>query len=88
MSLLLSSPDEGGAPQPTEDPRDFPMSIYPTATAAAASRTHSRHDLARFYRAIGIPAVASAAQAARMTAPKVKTDAIVPAFLREAHAVG
>jgi hypothetical protein len=59
-----------------------------SAPAAATNRSHSRHELTRFYRAIGIPAVASAVQAARMTPQKAKTDPVIPAFQREAHAVG
>jgi hypothetical protein len=59
---------------------------------AAQSRIASRHELTAFYRAIGIPAVASASQAAKM-APKMAPAATasqndLPAFLRDAHAVG
>jgi hypothetical protein len=62
----------------------------PTAytTTAADSRIPSRQELTRFYRAIGISAVASAAQAAKMTAPVARGENKLPAFLRDAHAVG
>jgi hypothetical protein len=59
-----------------------------TAKPAHPSRIPSRQELTRFYRAIGISAVASAAQAAKMTAPSAKRDDALPAFLRDAHAVG
>jgi hypothetical protein len=54
----------------------------------AKSRIASRQELIAFYKAIGISAVASAAQAAKMTmsAPAAKHE--LPTFLRDAHAVG
>ncbi|MFM9975431.1 MAG: hypothetical protein ACKVON_12765 [Beijerinckiaceae bacterium] len=55
---------------------------------ASKSRIASRQELTAFYRAIGISAVASAAQAAKMTAPLPPTKHELPAFLRDAHAVG
>lgn len=72
----------------TEDPRAQFMSTDLSAPAASSNRTLSRHELTRFYRAIGIPAVASAAQAARMAPAKPRTDRVIPAFLRDLHAVG
>jgi hypothetical protein len=59
-----------------------------SAPAASANRNHSRNELIRFYRAIGIPAVVSAVQAARMSPPKPKATASIPAFLRETQPVG
>jgi hypothetical protein len=56
--------------------------------AESRKRMPSRQELVRFYRAIGISAVASAAQAAKMTAPAARRDAALPAFLKDAHAVG
>jgi hypothetical protein len=64
------------------------MSTDHSAPAASNHRSPSRHELTRFYRAIGIPAVASAVQAARMTPRQVKPDPVIPAFQREAHTVG
>jgi hypothetical protein len=64
------------------------MSTDHSAPAASPTRSLSRPELTRFYRAIGIPAVASAAQAARMTPARPRADAVIPAFLRELHAVG
>jgi hypothetical protein len=58
------------------------------STPKAASRIPDRHELTRFYRAIGISAVASAAQAAKMTAPARTRENALPAFLKDAHAVG
>jgi hypothetical protein len=57
-------------------------------SSTPASRIASRQELTSFYRAIGISAVVSAMQAAKMVpaAPVVKND--LPAFLRDAHAVG
>jgi hypothetical protein len=54
----------------------------------ARGRIASREELTRFYRAIGISAVASATQAAKMTAPSKSAAHELPAFLRDAHAVG
>jgi hypothetical protein len=64
------------------------MPTEPRNSSAAQDRIISRNELTQFYRAIGIPAVLSASQAAKMTAaaPSVKHD--LPAFLRDAHAVG
>jgi hypothetical protein len=64
------------------------MPTEPRDPRAARARLASRQELTLFYRAIGIPAVASAAQAARMTAPSPKAAGDLPAFLRDAHAVG
>ena len=64
------------------------MSTEPRKTRAARSRLATRHELTQFYRAIGIPAVASAMQAAKMTPPSAKRSGDLPAFLRDAHAVG
>jgi hypothetical protein len=64
------------------------MSTDRHAPAASRHRTPTRHELTRFYRAIGIPAVVSAAQAAKMTAPQSRPEAMLPAFLRDAHSVG
>ena len=58
------------------------------ASRTAKSRIATRHELTTFYRAIGISAVASAIQASKMTAPVSVTKNELPAFLREAHAVG
>jgi hypothetical protein len=57
-------------------------------SSSATSRIASRQELTSFYRAIGISAVASAMQAAKMmpAAPATKND--LPAFLRDAHTVG
>jgi hypothetical protein len=57
-------------------------------TSSARGRIASREELTRFYRAIGISAVASATQAAKMTAPAKSTTRELPAFLRDAHALG
>jgi hypothetical protein len=54
----------------------------------AQARLHSRQELAQFYRAIGISAVASAAQAAKMTTQSAKREGSLPAFLKDAHALG
>ncbi|MGL5114136.1 MAG: hypothetical protein ACRC7G_12365 [Beijerinckiaceae bacterium] len=59
-------------------------SSYQTAT----ERLASREELTRFYRAIGIPAVASAAQAAKMAGQALKSAGAMPAFLQDAHRVG
>jgi hypothetical protein len=64
------------------------MPTEPLKTRTTRSRIANRQELTQFYRAIGIPAVLSAAQAARMTAPLVKHTSDLPAFLRDAHAVG
>jgi hypothetical protein len=64
------------------------MSTDHSAPAASANRSPSRHELTRFYRAIGIPAVASAVQAARMTPQTVKADPVIPTLQREAHTLG
>jgi hypothetical protein len=56
--------------------------------AIARGRIASCEELTRFYRAIGISAVASATQAAKMTVPAKSTSHELPAFLRDAHAVG
>ncbi len=58
------------------------------SSIAERGRIASRQELTRFYRAIGISAVASATQAAKMTAPAKSTSHELPAFLRDAHAVG
>jgi hypothetical protein len=55
---------------------------------SATERLASREELTRFYRAIGIPAVASAAQAAKMAGQALKGAGALPAFLRDAHRVG
>jgi hypothetical protein len=71
--------------------RTFGLTPMPTdhsAPAVSANRNHSRNELTRFYRAIGIPAVASAVQAARMNPPKPKADPTIPAFLRETQPLG
>ncbi len=64
------------------------MPTEPRETRTAKSRIATRQELTHFYRAIGIPAVASAAQAAKMTAPTSRQSNDLPAFLRDAHAVG
>ena len=66
----------------------LPMSTEPRTTRAARSRVPTRHELTQFYRAIGIPAVASALQAAKMTPQKSPRTGELPAFLRDAHAAG
>jgi hypothetical protein len=84
---VSAAPPTGAPPTITKGRQRFPM---PTDTAKPApqSRIPSRQELTRFYRAIGISAVASAAQAAKMTAPARKREDALPAFLRDAHAVG
>jgi hypothetical protein len=66
------------------------MTIAPRNTRAdsTASRLATRQELTRFYQAIGIPAVISATQATKMTAPAEANNRELPAFLREAHAIG
>jgi hypothetical protein len=64
-----------------------PMPTEPRETRAEQSRIASRQELTHFYRAIGIPAVVSATQAAKMTAPPAHRTSDLPAFLRNAHAV-
>jgi hypothetical protein len=64
------------------------MSTSSPKPTASRSRIPTREELVRFYRAIGISAVAAAAQAAKMTAPSARRDDALPAFLRDAHAVG
>jgi hypothetical protein len=64
------------------------MPTEPRQTRTTRSRIANRQELTHFYRAIGIPAVASAAQAAKMTAPSARQANDLPAFLRDAHAVG
>lgn len=64
------------------------MSTEPRKTRAKGSRVATRHELTQFYRAIGIPAVASAMQAAKMTPPHGRRAGELPAFLRDAHTVG
>ena len=64
-----------------------PMPTEPRETRAEQSRIASRQELTHFYRAIGIPAVVSATQAAKMTAPPACRTSDLPAFLRNAHAV-
>jgi hypothetical protein len=64
------------------------MPTEPRDSRAARARLASRQELTHFYRAIGIPAVASAAQAAKMTGAAPKAAGDLPAFLRNAHAVG
>lgn len=59
-----------------------------SAPATTANRHHSRNELVRFYRAIGIPAVASAVQAARMSQQPSAAKATVPAFLRDTQPIG
>jgi hypothetical protein len=69
----------------------FGFSIMPTdrtKTADHKNRIPTREELTRFYRAIGISAVASAAQAAKMTGPIARRETALPAFLRDIHAVG
>lgn len=48
----------------------------------------TRQELTQFYRAIGIPAVASAMQAAKMTPAPAKRVRELPPFLRDAHSAG
>jgi hypothetical protein len=55
---------------------------------AKANRIPSQEELVAFYRAIGIPAVASAAQAQKMATSAPVRQFELPAFLRDAHAVG
>jgi hypothetical protein len=64
------------------------MSTETRNARPAARRSPTRQELTQFYRAIGIPAVASAMQAAKMTAPAAKRGGDLPAFLRDAHHVG
>jgi hypothetical protein len=64
------------------------MSTDRLSPAVSPHRIPTRYELTRFYRAIGIPAVASAAQAAKMSGPKSRRENALPAFLRDAHAVG
>jgi hypothetical protein len=64
------------------------MSTDSPKPAAAAKRLPSRQELTRFYRAIGISAVAAASMAAKMTGPAARRDDALPTFLRDAHAVG
>ncbi|MGL4637632.1 MAG: hypothetical protein ACRCWF_16735 [Beijerinckiaceae bacterium] len=64
------------------------MPIEPKASKVEQTRIASRQELTSFYRAIGISAVASAMQAAKMTAPAKDQRNELPAFLRDAHAVG
>ena len=64
------------------------MSIDSRTTRAARSRVPSRQELTQFYRAIGIPAVASAVQAAKMTPQQGGRVGELPAFLRDAHLPG
>ncbi len=64
------------------------MPIEPRETRTSKNRIATRQELTHFYRAIGIPAVVSATQAAKMTAPSAKSASDLPAFLRDAHAVG
>jgi hypothetical protein len=59
-----------------------------TRVDSTTSRLATRQELTRFYQAIGIPAVVSATQATKMTAPSEATARELPAFLREVHAVG
>ena len=70
------------------EPRLSRASTSSTAASTAASRIASRQELTNFYRAIGISAVASAMQAAKMmpAAPAAQNE--LPAFLRDAHSVG
>jgi hypothetical protein len=56
--------------------------------ASAGSRLANRQELTQFYRAIGIPAVVSAMQAAKMAPPQEKRPRELPAFLRESQAAG
>lgn len=51
-------------------------------------RIANRQELTRFYQAIGIPALASAMQAAKMTPPPKERTRELPAFLRDVHAAG
>jgi hypothetical protein len=69
-----------------KDERGFPMSTE--TTSKAASRIPTRQELVSFYRAIGISAVASAAQAAKMSAPSRQRDHASPSFLKDIHAIG
>lgn len=71
-----------------KDPTGFPMPTDSRKTASHTNRMPTRQELTRFYRAIGISAVASAAQAAKMTAPAAARETSLPAFLKDAHAVG
>ncbi len=64
------------------------MSTEPRTTRAARSRVPTRQELTHFYRAIGIPAVASALQAAKMTPKPGPRAGEMPAFLRDAHVAG
>lgn len=64
------------------------MSTEPRTTRAARSRVPTRNELTQFYRAIGIPAVASALQAAKMTPQQGQRANELPAFLRDAHVPG
>lgn len=69
------------------------MTTDTTQPAAVSAHNTNRRvpdyaELTRFYRAIGISAVAAAAQAARMTVPADRRQHALPAFLNDAHAVG
>jgi hypothetical protein len=64
------------------------MSTRSRDSRSIQSRVPSREELTAFYRAIGISAVASAAQAQKMTAPSSAAKYELPAFLRDAHAIG
>ena len=68
--------------------KSFAMNTQTRDSSSAKSRIASRQELTAFYRAIGISAVASAAQAAKMTMSAPSTKHELPAFLRDAHAVG
>jgi hypothetical protein len=64
------------------------MYTEPHDSRSIRSRIASRQELTAFYRAIGISAVASAALAAKMTVSTPAAKHELPAFLRDAHAVG
>jgi hypothetical protein len=64
------------------------MTSRPRDTQNKTSRIPSTEELVAFYRAIGISAVASAAMAQKMTSPTPSPKHELPAFLRDAHAVG
>lgn len=55
---------------------------------STAERKLTEAELVRFYRAIGIPAVASATQAAKMAQPHGGAGRQMPAFLQDAHRLG
>ncbi len=68
--------------------KDPDMSPETRQPSRSSRRLATREELTRFYNAIGIPAVVSATQASKMTGERRRPAGELPAFLRDAHAVG